>query len=246
MRNFIGLLLLTLASSCLWAQLPSGTLLPVMLDKGIDSSKAKPGDEIVAKLQQDVPLSDGVKIKRLAKVTGHIVAVSPASDGEPASLTVQFDHVEIEKDSATISTGLRTLASIAMVNQVRQPVTTGMASMTARSARWDLNPSLIGGQVTYPSQKLVKTRSGQVVGKTPEPGAVLGVPIANPDHGCAGPTSHAEQAFWVFSTDACGVYDIKNLTYVSGIGEDNPGKIVLSSPKTVEIRAGSGWLLQVN
>ncbi|HZD31934.1 MAG TPA: hypothetical protein VE779_09765 [Candidatus Angelobacter sp.] len=244
MRNLIGLLLLTLATSCLWGQqLPSGTLLPVMLDDTINSNKVKPGQEIVAKLRQDVPLPDNGKIKRLAKVTGHIVAVSRESPGQPASLTLQFDKVEIEKDVVTVSTGLRALASMQIVAQVRQPVNTNMSPGTSV---WDLNLSLIGGQIAYNGAKIVKAPNGQVVGRVPEPGATLGVPMANPERGCVGPVGNAEQAFWVFSTDACGLYDLKDFTYVSGIGGDAPGKIILKAPKTVEIRGGSAWLLQVN
>jgi hypothetical protein len=240
MRKLIGLLLLTLASSPLWGQLPSGTLLPVMLDDTIDSDKAKPGQEIVARLRQEVPLPDRGKIKRLAKVTGHIVAVSA---GNPASLTIQFDHVENGKQSVPISTGLRALASMQIVTQSRQPPP---GVMGAGTSVWDLNMSQIGGQIAYNGAKIVKAPNGQVVGRVPQPGAVLGVPMANAERGCAGATNTVEQAFWVFSTDACGVYDIKDLTYDSGIGGANPGKIVLRAPKSVEVRGGSAWLLQVN
>jgi len=215
-----------------------------MLDNTVDSNKSKPGEEISAKLMQDVPLPSGGKIKRESKVLGHVVAVSPASGGQPAKIAVQFDHIEIEKHAVPISVGLRALASMELVAQAKQPANGDVGYGTTS---WDLNMSLIGGQISYNGAKIVKAPNGQVVGKVPQPGAVLAVPMANPERGCAGPTSNtSEQAFWLFSTDACGIYDEKDMTLESGIGGTNFSKIVLSSPRTIEVRGGSGWLLQVN
>jgi hypothetical protein len=245
MPRLIGLFVLILATATVWGQqIPAGTLLPVMLDNTVDSDKSKPGEQIVAKLRQEVPLPDGAKIKRNAKVLGHIVAVSRASSGDEVSLTIQFDHVEIGKQSVPVSIGLRALASMQLVAQAKIPanLNAGMGG----SSVWDQNMSQIGGQIAFNGQKIVKAPNGQVVGRVVEPGAIMGVPLANPALGCAGPANNTEQAFWVFSTDACGIYDQKDMTYVNGIGGENSGKIVLKAPKSVEVRGGSAWLLQVN
>src|SRR5215471_12713145 len=77
-------------------QIPSGTILPAMLDDSLDSGRSKPGQQISAKLRQDVPLPNGQKIKRNSKVSGHVIAVSAAN---PATITFQFDHVELGKSS---------------------------------------------------------------------------------------------------------------------------------------------------
>jgi len=237
------ILLLVTASLCA-QQIPAGTLLPVMLDTTLDADKSKPGEEVTAKLQQEVPLPDGGKIKRDSKVLGHIVTVSPASGGQPAKISVQFDKVEIDKQTITVSTGLRALASMQLVAQAKQPPNSESGYGTTA---WDLNMSLIGGQISYNGAKIVKAPNGQVVGKVPQPGAVLAIPMANPERGCGGPSGKStEQAFWLFSTDACGIYDEKDMTFVSGIGGATPGQIVLASPNKVEVRGGSGWLLQVN
>src|SRR5215472_9253694 len=68
----VGLILL-LAAALSWAQqVPSGTILPTMLDNTLDSSSTKPGQQISAKLRQDVPLPNGGKAKRNSKISGHI------------------------------------------------------------------------------------------------------------------------------------------------------------------------------
>ncbi len=142
-----------------------------------------------------------------------------------------------------ISVGLRAYATMELVAQSRQPANANGGNGTSV---WDLNLSQIGGQIAYNGQKVVKWK-GQVVGRIPQPGWVLGVPMANPEFGCAAPGDNtSEQAFWVFSTNACGVYGNNDLTLVSGIGGTGPGQIVFKSPKKITVRGGSGWLLQVN
>jgi hypothetical protein len=244
MRRLSAILLLCLAGSFVWAQkIPAGTLLPAMLDDAVDTEKSKPGEAISAKLRQDVPLPGKSKIKRESKILGHVVAVSPASDGNPYQITVQFEQIEVNKRPVNISVGLRAYATMELVAQSRRPPNANSGNGTSV---WDLNLSQIGGQIAYSGQKVVKW-NGQAVGRIPQPGAVLGVPMANPELGCAGPGANtSEQAFWAFSTNACGIYGSDDMTLVSGIGGANSGQIVFKSPKKITLRGGSGWLLQVN
>lgn len=168
MRRLAGLLTFVLAATCLWGQqIPSGTLLPIMLDNTIDTNKSKPGEKISAKLSQEVPLPDGAKIKRNSKVLGHVVAASRPSSGHRASLTVQFDHIEIEKQVVPITVGLRALASMELVAQAKQPPP---GTIGYGTTSWDLNMGQIGGQIAYNGKKIVKSPDGQVVGRVVEPG----------------------------------------------------------------------------
>jgi len=223
-------------------QIPSGTLLPVMLDDTIDSSQ-EPGREVTAKLMQEVILPDGGKIKRESKVLGQLVAITPPSHSHKATLSVRLDRIEVEKQALPISVGLRAYATMQAVATARQPVN---ANSGFGTSPWDWNMVQVGGQAVFNGQKLVKSRTGQVVGRVPEPGDVLAVPMVNPARGCTSPASSTEQSFWVFSTDACGVYGEKNLILVNGIGGPTVGLITFKSPKKITIRGGSAWLLQVN
>lgn len=245
MRTLMGIAILCLTVSGLSAQqIPAGTLLPVMLNRTMESEKAKPGDEIEAKIMQDVPLPDNGKIKRNSKVTGHVVAATAPVGDKPAKITVQLDKVEAEKDMLTFSVGMRAYASMQIVAQARNPTNTNAGPGTSV---WDLNVSQIGGQIAFNGAKIVKDPSGQVVGRVVQPGAIMGVPMANPERGCAGPGDNkAEQPFWIFSTNACGVYDQRDVTLTNGIGGATPGQITFQSPKNFDIRGGSGLLLQVN
>ena len=240
MRTLIAVAILFLATVCLCAQqIPAGTILPAMLDNTLDSGRTKPGQQISAKLRQDVPLPNGQKIKRNSKVSGHVFAVS---GGNPTSITLQFDRVEVNKTSVPISVSLRALASMEAVSQARMPANPNSGYGTTS---WDWNMALIGGQAAFNGQRIVKSQDGQVVGKVVEPGQILGVPMANPERGCAGaPQDSSEQAFWLFSTDACGAYGFKDLTIVGNTGAE--GQITLQSPQKIVVRDGSGLLLQTN
>src|SRR6516162_5015533 len=244
MRIAVGTILLCFLVSFAWGQaIPAGTLLPVMLDNTLESDRSKPGEEISAKLKQEVVLSGGIKIRKDSKVMGHVISATPPAGGKKAKITVQFDHIEIHKQSVPISTGLRALASMQLVAQARNPVNTNAGMGTSV---WDMNVSQIGGQIAYNGAKIVKAPNGQVVGRVVEPGAIVGVPLANPARGC--PTGGAgEQAFWLFSTDACGIYDNSNINLSSsGIGGPKPGQITFQFDKAFSLRGGSAWLLQVN
>lgn len=233
MRTAIGLILLLAAAFSSAQQVPSGTILPTMLDNTLDSSSTKPGQQISAKLRQDVSLPNGQKIKRNSKVLGHVVAVS---GGNPASITLQFDRVEMEKSPVSIAVTLRALASMEAVSDAKMPANPNSGYGTTS---WDWNMLLIGGQAAFNGRRVVKSQDGKVVGKVVEPGAIVGEPMANPAGGCAGGSK--QQAFWLFSTDACGTYGYKDLT-IEGSG--NSSQIVLQSPQKIVIRSGSGWLLQ--
>lgn len=239
MRIALGFLLLLATASLSAQQIPSGTILPAMLDDTLDSSRIKPGQQISAKLRQDVPLPNGQKIKRNSKVSGHVVAVS---GGSPSSITVQFDRLQLGRNSVPVVTTLRALASMNAVAEARQPANPNSGYGTTS---WDWNMALIGGQAAFNGQRIVKSQDGQVVGKVVEPGQIVGVPLANPERGCAGaPQGSSEQAFWLFSTDACGVYGFKDLTIVGNTG--TKGQITLQSPEKIAVRDGSGLLLQVD
>ena len=66
--------------------------------------------------------------------------------------------------------------------------------------------------------------------------------MANPEFGCAGPGANtAEQAFWVFSTNACGIYGDNDMTLVSGIGGDKTRTDRIQVAKE-DHREGRKWL----
>lgn len=222
-------------------QLPVGTLLPAILNSSIESEKSKPGQKISAKLKQEVPLPDNGRVKAGAEITGHIVSVQRGSGGATAQVVLVFDALKSEGRIYPLTTSLRALASMQAVYQARLPIN---GSVPDNLSVWDWNTRQVGGEIVFGGQRKVESTIG-VVGTMLEPGAVVGVPRGNPEAGCPAPDNKNLQAFWIFSTDACGAYGWEGMQVVRTPQDTAAGKITLTAPKKVDIRSGGGILLTV-
>ena len=79
------------------AQQRKGAVIPVLLEKSIDSKKAKSGDQVEAKTT--VPLNGAnMSIPAGSKVIGHITDAKAKSKGDPqSSLSFEFDKIVVKK-----------------------------------------------------------------------------------------------------------------------------------------------------
>lgn len=223
--------------------IPAGTILPVRLNSTLSSAKCKPGEIISARVMQDVPLPNGGTIRAGAKVLGHIVSVTAASNGSPASLSFRFDTLETGNTKLSITTNLRAIASFLAVQSAGLPLPG--ADRGVPPTAW--TTVQIGGDVVYRGGGSVEA-GREKVGE-PVSGGVLGRLRSNPERGCTGTldVSEARQALWLFSSDACGTYDLPNMQIRRTGPADASGEIILESSKGhVDIRAGAGLLLAVN
>jgi hypothetical protein len=221
--------------------IPPGTILPIRLGS-LSSEKRKPGDPIKARIMQDVPLGNGSKLRAGSTVLGRIVDATPASAGKNARLVLRFDTVVQGKTSIPVLTNLRAIASTLEVESAQTPpIGPGESDVYD----W-LTTVQVGGEVVYGKGGEV-TNGNRVVGRSTYDG-VLAQANANEDAHCRGPIDGNDrlQAFWVFSSDACGAYGFPSLT-ISHFGRSDPrGEIVLVSERgPIRIRSGSGMLLRV-
>jgi len=267
MRNFVALaFLLALAfPSVLAAQknIPPGTILPLELRTTLNSEKGRPGQKINARIMQDVPLPGGRKIPGGSKVTGYIEGTTRAGAGRHGAITIKFVRIERKREPLTLTANLRALASVMEVESAQIP-TTGMGLGTPYS--WATR-ELIGGQVAYGDGGPV-ANGFQVVGRVADGGGVI-APIPSRSIGvpesphflrlglwgsnkvfesCSGDVAGNQQAqaFWLFSTDACGLFGYNNL-YIVHAGTTEPlGQITIAAKHgQVKIESGSGLLLRV-
>jgi hypothetical protein len=218
--------------------LPAGTILPVSLDKTVDVRKVHPGQEIQARVMQDIP---GSSIRRGARVLGHVVESSLSTNGQ-ARLSIRFDSVRQHGESVPIATNLRALASFLEVEEAQVPE--DMSSRGLTPDTWTTQQ--IGGDEVY--------RGGGPVAAGLEPVGestfygVLGRPLAQYGEACRGVVADASrpQAFWLFSTSACGVYGYAGVRIQHSGRTDPVGVIVLVSDNgKLNLRVGSGMLLRV-
>lgn len=97
-----GALSATAAANAPTANTPSlhfspGTVLPVELDKSIDAKKAKPGDPVVAKIDQDLLSNGKIVIPRNSRVMGHVVEAKASSkDDKSSKLGIVFDKIDVK------------------------------------------------------------------------------------------------------------------------------------------------------
>ena len=218
-------------SVCAQTIIPAGTILPVRLDSSLNAQHLRPGDMVKARVMQNIP---GTSIRRGARVEGRVMSASAHH------LRLQFTAVVSHGRRYPITTNLRALASMMEVQQAFLPQGAPARGLPPE----DWNTRQIGGDEVYRGGGHVM-RGDTVVGE-PTPYGVRGHLIANGKCRAAVAGNSGVQAFWIFSTDACGVYGIPGLQ-LDHAGRTAPvGTIELTSKSVpLLVRGGSGWLLRV-
>jgi hypothetical protein len=238
------LLLGLLAAFAATAQeIPRGTVLPVMLNSTLDARHDRPGQAITGKIMQDVLLPDGSSLPKGARIVGHVISASRATAGSASLLAIQLDQIVVKGRQIPVTTHLRALASMNEVFEARLPTNSWDDYGTSTS---DWNTVQVGGAGVYRGSGQVVS-GDQVVGRATDYGAVTAKLMAAPASGCrdAGGDHVREQALWVFSPWACGVYGFNDLKIADSGGSNPVGRIQLESDRNVHVEGGSGWLLQV-
>ncbi len=243
MKQFLFVTLLAFsAQSFAQNKVPVGTILPVQLNSSLRSDRERAGEQISARVMQDVPLPGGRKIHARAKVIGHIVSASPAVNGMMADLSFRFDMLAMGKQRVAMMTNLRALATMMDVSEAQIPER-GPDRGTSEN-EWTTDQ--IGGEVVYRGG--VVAHGSNVVGNSVLGSGVRVHVSSRPGTKCRGDLAGNDemQALWVFSSDACGLYDLPNLT-LAHAGRSNPvGQIKLLSDKgNVKVPADSGMLLRM-
>jgi hypothetical protein len=230
---------LFLAGAALGQEIPAGTVIPVMLSSSLNAKSDKPEKKIEGYVMQEVTLPDGAKIGKRARIRGFVVT---ASKQEPSgfSLTLKFNAVIDRGRTIPLKASLLAVGSMDSVSQAQSPINS--SSDRDPMSQWVTRQ--IGGDVVNRGRGKAASRLG-AVGTWVEGTSVLIKLTPNPEAGCpgGGPGYDHEQAVWVFSSNACGVYGLSNLKIASSGASAPLGEVVLKSSENVSIRAGSGWLL---
>jgi hypothetical protein len=218
-----------------------GTIIPVRLNSSF-SLKTKPGSTLMARVMQDVPLSTGAKIRVGTKVVGHVINVSPPTNGANGRVSFVFDAVMVAKRYVPITTNLRAMASFMEVEEAQIPQS-GPDRGTPESA-W--TTVLVGGDIDYRGGGPVMEGSN-IVGEPTLDGVVSRLDSKlGEDCGGVADGNDRPQALWVFSADACGMYGFPGVNIVSAGRTEPIGVVVLTSDRdNLSISGGTGMLLRV-
>ena len=220
---------------------PPGTILPVRLDGTLDIGSLHPQERIEARIGQEVPLPNKEKISLRSQVFATVTSVNKSDDGT-VSVSLKFDQLENKNQSLAITASLRALASYQAVRNAQMSLTGADAGTPTGWA----TTVQIGGDIRFGDGGKVRNRQKQTVGK----GVIGGVLVhiaPNAAAGCEGadPANNRLQATWVFSADACGVYDLKNVKIAHDGGSDPMGVVTLEFAKEdMKLESGAGFLLR--
>src|SRR5271165_725380 len=198
----LGTGLLSALAMLVTSGIPAGTALPVALSSTLDAKKDKPGEKIEARVMQDVPLPSGGKIKSGSHVMGHIVDVTkPASGG--SRIVLEFDQLEAEGNTIPLTVSARAIAAMESVYAAESPIDANSNYET--SNEWTMRQ--VGGDIVNRGTGVVAS-GDTIVGKWKgDVWAKLAYVSGCPPHN----VSNDEQAMWVFSVGACGLYGFRNV-----------------------------------
>ena len=215
--------------------LPAGVALPVMLNSSLSAKNAKQGEKIDGKLMQEVQIGAESHIKQGSHITGHIVSVTrPSASG--SRMVVQFDQLQDEHLTIPLHVSVRAIANSQDVFQAGLPINDN--SDAESSQEWFTKQ--VGGDVVNRGRGLVTSDAGKVGIWT---GTGVWGKLVNSDDCFGQANGDPQQAMWVFSVTACGVYGFPNIKLDSSAPN---GQAVIMSGKNIDIRSGSGWLLITN
>ena len=243
MKRVVLLFGLLLLATGVYAQstIPGGTILPVVLTTSIDSSKAAAGDVVTGMIAQDVPLGSET-IHRGTKVVGKVLSAGAAKNGGGATLSFQFDQVQLPDRAVPITTDLRALASFVEVFDAKLPDPSQEGRLPAA---WTYD-QIGGNEAVYAGGGDV--RDGIQKTGIPFGDGVLAEVRHDPGTKCRGPIegNDKSQAMWEFASDACGVFGFDQ-TEITHAGRTSPmGQIVLTSQHgSLVLKRGAGMLLRV-
>jgi len=224
--------------------IPTGTILPITLNSGLRADKTGSGSAITATIMQDVPAGRGRILRAGSKVSGHVVeAVAAGKGSDESKIAFQFDRVEFDNQRVQVTTNLRALASVAAVDAAR-------VSKTGEDVDSTGNRTIvqIGGDQAAYGQEGAVVSGAKVVGESTSQGVVahFSSDVGTECRGVVGGNQRA-QAFWLFSSNACGTYGFDDVNILHAGRTAPVGLIVLtSSGKNVKVDKGSAMLLRVD
>jgi hypothetical protein len=217
-------------------EIPPGTALPLVLTSTLDAAKVKPEQPVSGRIEQDVPLASGAKIRAGSRVNGRVLQAGINADGS-SYIRLRFDQVRAKGHDIPVTTSLRALASWWAVQNAQLPSYAPRRGEAA--ANW--TTTQVGGDVVYRGGGHVM--HGEEVVGAPAYRGVLAELISAPEAGCPTGSGGKRLALWVFASSACGAYGFDDLR-IAHAGDTEPvGEIVLQSNRNLQVRGGSGMLL---
>jgi hypothetical protein len=209
-------------------RLAPGSVIPAQLTKTVDAKKVKTGDEVVAKVTQDLRNNAGtIIVAKDTRIVGHVTdAQARNKEQKKSEVTIAFDHM-VPKNGEAMEMPMSIQAIIAPQNPNSANASGGQPS--AASPVPDTGGSSNGRSGT----------EGTTSGTTPQPAS-----IPQGSNTPAGAPTGA-QAQQPITGNTRGVVGISNLD-LAAAPDAAQGSVVSSEKNNVELDDGIFLLLRVN
>ncbi len=206
-----------------------GSVLPVTLTKTVDAKKAKNGDEVVAKVTQDLKTNSGeVIVHKDTKVVGRVTEVQPhTKDQKQSEIGIAFDRA-VMKNGGEEKLPMSIQAIIAPMNNSSPGAAAGGSDNRAAS------------NAGTGSQGSAGNRGGMSGNNSPQTSPVPAQMPAPP------PTDAQSAGHGPITEKTAGVIGIPDLELTTTAPNANQGSLVTSEKNNVKLESGTMLLLRVN
>lgn len=213
-----------------------GSVIPVELIKTIDAKKVKTGDQVQARVTQDMKATTGeVLVPKNTKVLGHITEDQPRTKEEKEShIGIAFDHV-LTKNGTESQLPMSIQAIIA-------PSNSAPSNSRADNSAIAGSPISPGAGGTYPGEASPGNMGRGPGTGGPAPTQMPNAPAAGsdwPSNPQAGANAHQP-----ITGNTQGVVGISNLT-LSTPANTAKGSLISSEKNNVKLESGTLMLLRV-
>ena len=206
-----------------------GSVIPVQLTKTIDAKKAKPGDQIVAKVTMDLKTNSGeVLVPKDTKVLGHVTeAQARNKEQKESQVGIAFDRAILKDGEMTLPMSIQAVIAPPSNNANNS----GAPEQGAPATGGSTATSPMGGG-----------RSGSMgsAGQTPPSGTA---PNAVPTEGTNAPQEGSARPPITGNTQ--GIVGISNLK-LEPAPSAAQGSVLSSEKNNVKVESGTMLLLKVN
>lgn len=209
------------------ARIAPGSVIPVSLTKTVDAKKAKVGDEVVAKVTQDMKSNSGdVIVAKDTKMMGRVTeAQARNKEQKESEVAIAFDRV-VMKDGDTISVPMSIQAVIGPQNN---------------NPQGNENSAASAPEPTGPMASTGSSRPG-MGGSSPAPSTSSAPEMAGNTPSNSQPYTASRPPI---TANTQGVIGISNLTLDSTAPNPSQGSMLTSDKNNVKIESGTVLLLKV-
>lgn len=223
------------------AELSSGTMLRAVLVKPVDARKCKEGDQVMAKVTEDVKADGQVIIKKNSKLIGHVTQAKARSKGEAkseSSLGIVFDKAVL-KDGREVPMHAGIQAMAAAQNTASLSAAEDMSGMSSTAVHQSAGA---GGGLMGGVGSTVNNTAGSV-GPTVGSTANTGLGAAGAATGNLGSTASAATQL---NSNSTGMIGLSGLNLVTAASNSTQGSLITSTSKNVKLDSGTQMLLRIS